>query len=69
MTEIYCIHQKMSTISVIMEIMFVIAIGTCNFDSLFNLTRAEPSRKDPSKWDFGRERELARIKKTLKAPA
>ncbi len=25
--------------------------------------------KDPSKWDFGRERELARIKKTLKAPA
>lgn len=52
-----------------MEIMFVIAIGTCNFDSLFNLTRAEPSRKEPSKWDFGRERELARIKKTLKAPA
>ena len=42
----------MSTISVIMEIMFVIAIGTCNFDSLFNLTRAEPSRKDPSKWDL-----------------
>lgn len=25
MTEIYCIHQKMSTISVIMETMFVIA--------------------------------------------
>ena len=28
MTEIYCIHQKMSTISVIMEIMFVIAMRT-----------------------------------------
>ena len=26
MTEIYCIHQKMSTISVIMKIMFVIAM-------------------------------------------
>lgn len=64
----------MSTISVIMEIMFVIAIRHSDFDSLFNLTRAEPSRKEPSrkepsKWDFGRERELARIKKTLKAPA
>lgn len=69
MTEIYCINQKMSTISVIMEIMFVIAIRHSDFDSLFNLTRAEPSRKEPSKWDFGRERELARIKKTLKAPA
>lgn len=57
-----------------MEIMFVIAIRHSDFDSLFNLTRAEPSRKEPSrkepsKWDFGRERELARIKKTLKAPA
>lgn len=28
MTEIYCIHQKMSTISVIMKIMFVIAMRT-----------------------------------------
>lgn len=28
MTEIYYIHQKMSTISVIMEIMFVIAMRT-----------------------------------------
>lgn len=28
MTEIYCIHQKMSTISVIMKIMFVIAVRT-----------------------------------------
>lgn len=28
MTEIYCIHQKMSTISVIMETMFVIAMRT-----------------------------------------
>lgn len=52
-----------------MKIMFVIAIRHSDFDSLFNLTRAEPSRKEPSKWDFGRERELARIKKTLKAPA
>lgn len=57
-----------------METMFVIAIRHSDFDSLFNLTRAEPSRKEPSrkepsKWDFGRERELARIKKTLKAPA
>lgn len=69
MTEIYCIHQKISTISVIMEIMFVIAIRHSDFDSLFNLTRAEPSRKEPSKRDFGRERELARIKKTLKAPS
>ena len=59
----------MSTISVIMETMFVIAIRHSDFDSLFNLTRAEPSRKEPSKWDFSRERELARIKKTLKAPA
>ncbi len=69
MTEIYCIHQKVSTISVIMEIMFVIAIRHSDFNSLFNLTRAEPSRKEPSKWDFGWERELSRIKKTLKAPA
>ena len=52
-----------------METMFVIAIRHSDFDSLFNLTRAEPSRKEPSKWGFGRERELARIKKTLKAPA
>ena len=28
MTEIYCIYQKMSTISVIMETMFVIAMRT-----------------------------------------
>ena len=28
MTEIYCIHQKMSAISVIMETMFVIAMRT-----------------------------------------
>lgn len=42
----------MSTISVIMEIMFVIAIRHSDFDSLFNLTRAEPSRKEPSKWDL-----------------
>lgn len=28
MTEIYCIHQKMSIISVIMEIMFAIAMWT-----------------------------------------
>lgn len=59
----------MSTISVIMETMFVIAIRHSDFNSLFNLTRAEPSRKEPSKWDFGWERELSRIKKTLKAPA
>lgn len=52
-----------------MEIMFVIAIRHSDFNSLFNLTRAEPSRKEPSKWDFGWERELSRIKKTLKAPA
>lgn len=52
-----------------MEIMFVIAIRHSDFDPPFNLTRAEPSRKEPSKWDFGRERELARIKKTLKAPS
>lgn len=58
----------MSIISVIMKTMFVIACGHNNFDSLFNLTRAEPSRKEPSKWDFGRERELARIKKILKRP-
>ena len=52
-----------------METMFVIAIRHSDFDSLFNLARAEPSRKEPSKWDFGRECELARIKKTLKAAA
>lgn len=28
MAEIYCIYQKMSTISVIMKIMFVIAMRT-----------------------------------------
>ena len=31
MTEIYCIYQKMSTISVIMETMFVIAMRTYQF--------------------------------------
>ncbi len=31
MTEIYCIHQKMSTISVIMKTMSVIAMQTYQF--------------------------------------
>lgn len=31
MAEIYCIYQKMSTISVIMETMFVIAMRTYQF--------------------------------------
>lgn len=49
MTEIYCIHRIMSTIPVIMKTMSAIAIRHSDFDSLFNLTRTKPSRKEPSK--------------------